>query len=114
MTPLYNNSRCFHFPDATPAQQARIRELAETIDAHRKRQQAQHPGLTLTILYNVVEQLRAGQPLTAKEQATAPVTAAQVAARFRRIRAAQVQPLLATLAALSQLRHLEPKDAYAA
>jgi hypothetical protein len=71
--PRYNNSRCldpFPFPNATPAQQARIRELAETIDAHRKRQQAQHPGLTLTNLYNVVEQLRAGQPLTPKEQAT--------------------------------------------
>ncbi|WP_188560638.1 class I SAM-dependent DNA methyltransferase [Hymenobacter frigidus] len=226
---IYSKTRCFDpfpFPDATPAQQARIRELAETIDAHRKRQQAQHPGLTLTTLYNVVEQLRAGQPLTAKEQATnqlglasvllslhqdldaavadaygwplalpdaellarlvalnharaaeelagtvrylrpayqapgqqqaalrlpttgpaavaaadataaqpwptelahqmqavravvaqaaAPVTAAQVAARFRRTRAAQVQPLLATLAALSLLRHLEPEDAYAA
>ena len=231
---IYSKSRCFDpfpFPDATPAQQARIRELAETIDAHRKRQQAQHPGLTLTGLYNVVEQLRAGQPLTAKEQATnqqglasvllslhhdldtavaaaynwpptlpdaellarlvqlnharaaeelagtvrylrpayqnkamgneqltmnnalgtpakadplllvnsslpldfpaelaqqmqavravvaqaaAPVTAAQVAARFRRTRPAQVQPLLATLTALALLRHLEAEDAYAA
>jgi hypothetical protein len=228
-TPVYNNSRCFDpfpFPDATPAQQARIRELAETTDAHRKRQQAQHPGLTLTNLYNVVEKLRAGQPLTSKEQATnqqglasvlfslhndldaavadaygwptalpdaellarlvalnharaaeekadtvrylrpayqapgqqqaalalpttgpaavaatdataaqpwptelaqqmqavravvaqaaAPVTAAQVAARFRRTRATQVQPLLTTLTALSLLRHLEPENAYAA
>jgi len=226
--PRYNNSRCFDpfpFPDATPAQQARIRELAETIDAHRKRQQAQHPGLTLTTLYNVVEQLRAGQPLTVKEQATnqqglasvllslhndldtavadaygwpttlpdaellarlvqlnharaaeekagtvrylrpayqapgqqqaalslpttgpaavaatdtaaqpwpaelaqqmqairavvaqaaAPVTASQVAARFRRTRAAQVQPLLATLTALSLLRYLETENTYAA
>jgi hypothetical protein len=226
---VYTKSRCFDpfpFPDATLAQQARIRELAETIDAHRKRQQAQHPGLTLTNLYNVVEQLRAGQPLTPKEQATnqqglasvllslhndldaavadaygwpttlpdaellarlvtlnharaaeekagtvrylrpayqapgqqqaalalpttgpaavaaadttaaqpwpaelaqqmqavravvaqaaAPVTAAQVAARFRRTRATQVQPLLATLTALSLLRHLEPENAYAA
>ncbi|MFD1874260.1 class I SAM-dependent DNA methyltransferase [Hymenobacter bucti] len=226
---VYAKSRTFDpfpFPDATPAQQARIRELAETIDAHRKRQQAQHPGLTLTNLYNVVEQLRAGQPLTPKEQATnqqglasvllslhhdldaavaaaygwpttlpdaellarlvtlnharsaeekagtvrylrpgyqapgqqqtalalpttgpaavaaadtaaaqpwpaelaqqmqavravvaqaaAPVTAAQVAARFRRTRAAQVQPLLTTLTALSLLRHLEPENAYAA
>jgi len=70
--PVYTKSRCFDafpFPDATPAQQARIRELAEQLDAHRKRQQAQHPGLTLTDLYNVVEKLRAGQPLTAKDQA---------------------------------------------
>jgi hypothetical protein len=69
----YNSSRCFQpfpFPVATGAQQARIRELAEARDAHRKRQQAQHPSLTLTDLYNVVEKLRAGQPLTAKEQTT--------------------------------------------
>jgi hypothetical protein len=69
----YNSSRCFQpfpFPAATEAQQARIRELAEALDAHRKRQQAQHPSLTLTDLYNVIEKLRAGQPLTAKEQAT--------------------------------------------
>ncbi|MFD2718930.1 class I SAM-dependent DNA methyltransferase [Hymenobacter monticola] len=69
---IYNNSRCFDpfpFPAATPAQQARIRELAEQLDAHRKRQQAQHPSLTLTDLYNVVEKLRAAQPLSAKDQA---------------------------------------------
>ncbi|MBD2723143.1 class I SAM-dependent DNA methyltransferase [Hymenobacter armeniacus] len=70
-TPRYNKSRCFDpfpFPDATPAQQVRIRELAEQLDAHRKRQQAQHPSLTLTDLYNVVEKLRANQPLSAKDQ----------------------------------------------
>ena len=72
-TPRYNNSRCFApfpFPAATLGQQARIRELAEALDTHRKRQQAQYPGLALTDLYNVVEKLRAGQPLTAKEQTT--------------------------------------------
>jgi hypothetical protein len=58
----------FPFPAATPAQQARIRELAEQLDAHRKRQQAQHPTLTLTDLYNVVEKLRANQPLSPKDQ----------------------------------------------
>ena len=70
---VYTSSRCFQpfaFPAATEAQQTRIRELAEALDAHRKRQQAQHPSLTLTDLYNVVEKLRAGQPLTVKEQTT--------------------------------------------
>ncbi len=69
--PVYVKSKGFDpfpFPTATPAQQARIRELAEQLDAHRKRQQAQHPTLTLTDLYNVVEKLRAAQPLTAKDQ----------------------------------------------
>ena len=215
----------FPFPDATPAQQARIRELAETLDAHRKRQQAQHPTLTLTSLYNVVEKLRAGEALTAKEQAVnqqglvsvllalhhdldaavaaaygwpaglpeaellarlvqlnharaaeeaagtvrylrpayqapgqqqsalplgapataaavgvptvpqpwppdlaqqmqavravvaqagAPLTPAQVAARFKKAKPVQVQPLLATLTALSLLRHLAAEGTYAA
>lgn len=36
----------------------RIRALAEALDAHRKRVQAQHPGLTLTGMYNVLEKLR--------------------------------------------------------
>jgi hypothetical protein len=70
-TPIYNKSRCFDpfpFPAATPAQQTRIRELAEQLDAHRKRQQALHPNLTLTDLYNVVEKLRAAQSMSAKDQ----------------------------------------------
>lgn len=46
----------------------RIRSLAEQLDAHRKRQQAAHPGLTLTGMYNVLEKLRSGEPLTAKER----------------------------------------------
>lgn len=46
-----------------------VRSLsAEALDAHRKRVQAQHPDLTLTGLYNVLEKLRADQPLTDKER----------------------------------------------
>jgi len=69
--PRYNKTRCFEtfpFPDATPEQQAQIRDLAERLDEHRKRQQAQHPELTLTGMYNVLEKLRSGEPLTAKEK----------------------------------------------
>ena len=54
--PVYVKTACFEkfpFPAATDAQQARIRALAEQLDAHRKRQQAQHPKLTLTDMYNV-------------------------------------------------------------
>ena len=70
--PVYVKTACFEkfpFPAATDAQQARIRGLAEQLDAHRKRQQAQHPKLTLTDMYNVLEKLRAGEPLTAKDKA---------------------------------------------
>lgn len=67
----YNHSDCFGkfpFPDTTDVQKARIRDLAEQLDTHRKRQQAQHPSLTLTDMYNVLEKVRAGEPLTAKDK----------------------------------------------
>jgi hypothetical protein len=38
------------------------------LDVHRKRQQAEHPALTLTDLYNVVEKLKSGEALSAKDQ----------------------------------------------
>ncbi|MCU0785525.1 MAG: hypothetical protein MUF81_16040, partial [Verrucomicrobia bacterium] len=60
--PRYNKSRCFEtfpFPSPDEATRERIRELGEQLDAHRKRQQALHPGLTLTGMYNVLEKLRA-------------------------------------------------------
>ncbi|MBW7959791.1 MAG: class I SAM-dependent DNA methyltransferase, partial [Candidatus Promineofilum sp.] len=65
--PRYNKTRCFEtfpFPNPTSAQRERIRELGEQLDAHRKRQQAQHPRLTMTDMYNVLAKLRAGEPLT--------------------------------------------------
>ena len=55
--PTWTNTTCFipfPFPAATDAQQARIRAIAEELDSHRKRQQAQHPKLTLTDMYNVL------------------------------------------------------------
>ena len=70
--PRYNKTRCFEtfpFPDAAAETAARIRDLAEQIDAHRKRQQEQHSELTLTGMYNVLEKLRAGEPLNTKDQA---------------------------------------------
>ena len=69
--PRYNKTRCFDpfpFPAATPAQQAEIGALAEELDAHRKARQAEHPHLTLTGLYNVLEALRAGRPLLPEER----------------------------------------------
>src|SRR5690606_38781586 len=68
--PRYNKSVCldpFPFPDATPEQQERIRKLGESLDAHRKARLEAHAKLTMTDLYNVLEKLRAGEPLTKKE-----------------------------------------------
>ena len=69
--PVYNKNNCFEafpFPALSDEQAAKIGQLAEQIDAHRKRQQAEHPTLTLTGMYNVMEKLRAGEELNAKEQ----------------------------------------------
>lgn len=70
--PVYAKSRCFEpfpFPAATDDQKQTIRHLAEQLDSHRKRQQALHPDLTLTGMYNVLEKLRQGVGLTPKEKA---------------------------------------------
>jgi hypothetical protein len=68
--PRYNKSRCFDpfpFPVCSDTQKQRIRALAEELDVHRKRAQEQH-GLELTKMYNVLEKLRAGEALTAKDK----------------------------------------------
>jgi hypothetical protein len=54
----------FPFPDCGDGQKQAIREIAERLDAHRKRQQALHPELTLTDMYNVLEKLRSGSVFT--------------------------------------------------
>jgi hypothetical protein len=68
----YNHSECFNqFPFPAISEgllKQLIRDLGERLDSHRKRQQEQHPELTLTGLYNVLEKLRAGDSLNAKEK----------------------------------------------
>ena len=70
--PRYSKSRVFDpFPFPIPAEpmKARIRAVAEELDAFRKQRQAEHPGLTLTGMYNVLEKLRASTELDAKDEA---------------------------------------------
>jgi len=69
--PTYNNTLCFNpfpFPNCTPEQRHRIRDLAESLDAHRKARQVEHHGLTLTGMYNALERLRSGQPFPPAEK----------------------------------------------
>ncbi len=69
--PRYNSDHCFSpfpFPVVSEEVKQQIRALGEALDAHRKRQQAQHPKLTITGMYNVLEKLRSGEPLTEKER----------------------------------------------
>jgi hypothetical protein len=59
---VYTKTRTFDpfpFPDANNIHKQTIRVIAEELDAHRKRALDQHPHLTLTGLYNVLEKLRA-------------------------------------------------------
>jgi len=70
--PVYNKTRCFDpfpFPLCSEPEKMPIRKLAEELDAHRKRVQEAEHGLTLTGLYNVLEKVRSGEPLTDKERA---------------------------------------------
>ncbi|WP_040592644.1 class I SAM-dependent DNA methyltransferase, partial [Mesorhizobium metallidurans] len=69
--PRYSKSRCFDpfpFPDAPEDLKQKLRDAGEELDALRKKVLAEYPDLTLTVLYNVLEKLRAGAVLTEKEQ----------------------------------------------
>jgi hypothetical protein len=69
--PRYNKTLCFDpfpFPDRTPTQDQRIRDLGDRLDTHRKRVQEQHPDVTITAMYNLLEKIRTGDPLTDKER----------------------------------------------
>lgn len=69
--PVYAKSKCFDpfpFPTPTETQTSRLRALGEELDAHRKAQQAAHPKLTLTGMYNVLEKLRVGERIEGKDR----------------------------------------------
>jgi hypothetical protein len=69
--PRYNKSRTFDpfpFPDLSEGQRAELSRLGEELDGHRKRQQAAHPKLTLTSMYNVLETLRSGEKIDGKDK----------------------------------------------
>ncbi|MCU0570825.1 MAG: hypothetical protein MUF49_30180 [Oculatellaceae cyanobacterium Prado106] len=69
--PVYVKTTCFDpfpFPDPTPDRQQKIRELGDRLDTHRKRVQEKHPEVTITAMYNLLEKIRAGEPLTDKDR----------------------------------------------
>lgn len=70
-TPVYSQTLCFDpfpFPDPTPEQKQKIRELGERLDAHRKQVQANHPEVTITGMYNLLEKLRNGESFTDEDR----------------------------------------------
>ncbi len=69
--PVYVKTRCFDpFPFPYPADdlKARIRDLGERLDAHRKAVLAKHKHLTMTGLYNVLRKVRAEESLSEAEK----------------------------------------------
>ncbi len=70
--PRYHNTTCFNaFPFPNPSDTVRnsLGSIGDKIDAHRKRALSEHPHLTMTGLYNVLERLRAGISPDALEDA---------------------------------------------
>jgi hypothetical protein len=68
---VYPKTICFDpfpFPDATLEQKEKIRQLGERLDRHRKQVQAQHPEITITGMYNLLEKLRKGEDFTDKDR----------------------------------------------
>lgn len=79
--PVYNKTTCFDpfpFPTPSPALRARIADLADRLDQHRKDALARDERVTLTGMYNVVEKLRTGEALTPTERRVHEVAACGV------------------------------------
>ena len=77
--PVYAKAQCFDpfpFPDLSdkPALKARLDDLGERLDAHRKSVLEKHGFLTMTKLYNVLERVKA---LEAKKADEPPLTEAE-------------------------------------
>jgi hypothetical protein len=69
--PRYNKAGCFEtfpFPELSQDQKVTISAVSEKLDAHRKKQQQEYPKLKITDMYNVLEKLRAEEPLSDKEK----------------------------------------------
>jgi len=70
--PVYNHASCFYtfpFPDPAYDKKQKILEIGEKLDAHRKQVQAQHPDVTITGMYNLLEKLRRGEQFTDHDRA---------------------------------------------
>lgn len=67
----YNHSDCFEpfpFPRHGELLRQKISHLAEQLESHRKSRQQEHPDLTLTQMYNVLEKLKAGDALDENDE----------------------------------------------
>lgn len=70
-TPRYNKSSCFEpfpFPDPAPALRKKIAVVAEKIHEHRDAALSRGAKVGVTLMYNVVDKLRAGAELSKTER----------------------------------------------
>jgi hypothetical protein len=70
--PRYNKTRCFDpfpFPNPSTDLKDRISLVSETLDHHRRDSIARDDRVTMTGMYNVLQKLRSGDPLTPRERA---------------------------------------------
>ncbi len=70
--PSHDSTRCFQtfpFPNLDPSQEAELDRLGEALDTWPWRVLDAHPDVHLTLLYNIVAKLRAGEALTPAELA---------------------------------------------
>lgn len=69
--PVYVKTKVFDpfpFPSPSDLLKAKIRNAAEELDAFRKERQKEHPEITLTQMYNVLEKLKVNEALTPAEE----------------------------------------------
>lgn len=69
--PIYTKSDGFDpfpFPAPSDALREKLRAAGEELDATRKKVLAEHPDLTMTGLYNVLEKLKSGEALSDKDE----------------------------------------------
>jgi len=79
--PRYNKGVCFDafpFPIEAPGTSRQIAFLTDRVDTHRKSAIARDERVTMTGMYNVVEKLRSGEPLTPKERTIHEIAACGV------------------------------------
>ena len=70
--PVYVKTKVFDpFPFPSPGEilKSKLRTVAEELDAFRKQRQKEHPDLTLTQMYNVLEKLKSNTPLDQDDEA---------------------------------------------
>jgi len=83
--PTYTKSRCFDpfpFPVLNTSVESRIADIAEELDSLRKTVLGENPKLTMTGLYNLVEKVRSGVPISSEGEREVVGARARIVAKL--------------------------------